>query len=70
MTDAVFVTGGSGFLGRALVEQLVARGERVVALARSPDARRTLEELGAEPAPGDVRDHGALTRAMRGCSSG
>jgi dihydroflavonol-4-reductase len=68
VTDAVFVTGGSGFLGRALVERLVARGERVVALGRSPDARRSLEELGAEPAPGDVRDRGALTRAMRGCS--
>ncbi len=68
MTDAVFVTGGSGFLGRALVERLVARGERVVALGRSPDSRRVLEELGAEPIPGDMRDRGALTRAMRDCS--
>jgi dihydroflavonol-4-reductase len=68
VTGPVFVTGGSGFLGRALVERLVARGERVVALGRSPQSRRTLEELGAEPVPGDVRDRGALTRAMKGCS--
>lgn len=68
MTDAVFVTGGSGFLGTAVVELLVARGERVVALGRSPDARRSLEEIGAEPVVGDVRDRDALTRAMRGCS--
>jgi dihydroflavonol-4-reductase len=68
VSEGVFVTGGSGFLGGAIVERLVARGRRVVALARSPDARRTLEALGAEPAPGDVRDRDSLERAMRGCS--
>jgi dihydroflavonol-4-reductase len=68
VTHEVFVTGGSGFLGRAVVELLVARGERVLALARSSEARRTLEELGAEAVVGDVRDRGALTHAMRGCS--
>src|SRR5436309_7252006 len=38
----VFVTGGSGVVGRALVERLVSRGDEVVALARSPEAAETL----------------------------
>lgn len=31
----VFITGGSGFVGRALIETLTGRGDEVVALARS-----------------------------------
>jgi dihydroflavonol-4-reductase len=64
---AVLVTGGTGFLGRALVERLVADGERVRALARSEAAARAVEALGAEPVRGDVLDVEALASAMRGC---
>jgi dihydroflavonol-4-reductase len=63
----VFVTGGSGFLGTALVRALVARGDEVRALARSDAAAGVLRELGAEPAGGDLRDEGALAAGMRGC---
>jgi dihydroflavonol-4-reductase len=61
------VTGGTGFLGRAIVERLLADGERVKALARSEDSAGALSELGAEPVRGDVLDPEALTTAMRGC---
>jgi nucleoside-diphosphate-sugar epimerase len=45
---SVFVTGGSGFLGRNLIARLRADGARVAALARSVDAGRTVEVAGAD----------------------
>ncbi len=62
------VTGGSGFIGGALVDALVSAGRPVRALARSADAARALETRGAEPVTGDVLDAGSLARAMAGCS--
>jgi len=50
----VFVTGGSGFLGRRLIEALRARGDSVLALARSDEAAATVRALGAEVARGDL----------------
>lgn len=67
MSGGVFVAGGTGFVGKAIVERLVAGGRRVVGLARSDAAARTLRSFGAESAPGDVRDIDALVAAMRGC---
>ena len=62
----VFVTGGSGVIGGALVERLVARGDDVVALARSDEAAAALQGRGAEVARGDVLDEAALVRGMEG----
>ncbi len=58
------VTGAGGFLGQYLVEQLVARGDRVRALARGhyPD----LERLGVECIRGDIRDATAVHNACEG----
>jgi len=58
------VTGGTGFLGEALVRALRARGDEVVALARS-DAP-TLRALGAKVVRGDVRDREAVVSACAG----
>jgi nucleoside-diphosphate-sugar epimerase len=58
------VTGANGFLGRYIVEQLLARGDRVRALVRR-DASE-LAAIGAEIARGDVRDLPALFRAAEG----
>jgi dihydroflavonol-4-reductase len=68
MSGPVLVTGGTGYLGRAILERLLARGERVMALARSETSARVLGELGAEPVRGDVLDLEALASAMRGCN--
>ena len=61
------MTGGTGFLGQAIVERLVGEGDRVKALARSEDAARALGGLGAEPVRGNLLDPEALAAAMRGC---
>jgi dihydroflavonol-4-reductase len=63
----VFVTGGSGVVGRALVERLLAGGEEVVALARSPKAETLLSGLGARVARGDLLDEEAMYAGMQGC---
>ena len=66
--STVFVTGGSGLIGRALVQRLLARADEVVALARSPESDALLRGLGAKVAPGDVLDEDAMCAGMRGCS--
>jgi dihydroflavonol-4-reductase len=63
----VLVTGGTGFLGRALVERLSRAGGRVKALARSDASSSQLAALGAEPLRGDVLNLDELVIAMRGC---
>jgi dihydroflavonol-4-reductase len=64
----VFVTGGSGVIGGALVERLVGRGDDVVALARSDAAAEALTGRGAEVVRGDALDEDALVRGMEGCA--
>jgi dihydroflavonol-4-reductase len=63
----IFLTGGSGFVGGALLDALCERRDQVVALARSDEVAATLRARGAETAPGDVLDEDALTAAMAGC---
>jgi dihydroflavonol-4-reductase len=67
VAETAFVTGGTGFVGGAIVERLVSAGRVVRALARSDDGARTLRALGAEPVHGDVLDQRTLLDAMRGC---
>jgi nucleoside-diphosphate-sugar epimerase len=51
-----FVTGGSGFIGGALIERLRSEGWDVRALARSERAAAAVRERGAEPVMGDLDD--------------
>jgi nucleoside-diphosphate-sugar epimerase len=51
-----FVTGGSGFIGGALIERLRSEGWDVRALARSDRAAARVRELGAEAVTGDLDD--------------
>ncbi len=64
----VFVTGGSGVVGRALVERLVARDDEVIGLARSERSARAIESLGASAVRGDLLDADVLYAAMDGCA--
>jgi len=64
----VFVTGGGGVIGGALVARLLERGDEVVALARSDTAAAALDARGATVLRGDVLDEDALARGMNGCA--
>jgi dihydroflavonol-4-reductase len=66
MPAPVFVTGGSGLVGRALVARLREDGEQVVGLARSDVAAGVLERLGARAVRGDLFDEARLASAMTG----
>lgn len=66
---AIFLTGGSGFLGRQLIADLLAAGHRVRALARSPRAADIVRALGAEPVRGDLDDVAAMQAGMSGCDA-
>ena len=59
-----FVTGGTGFLGRHIVEQLTAMGWHVVALHRPTSDVRHLSEYKAELYVGSVTDPKSVGRAM------
>jgi nucleoside-diphosphate-sugar epimerase len=50
----VLVTGGSGFIARALVRKLRERGDSVTAIVRDPGRAQPLSALGAEVVRGDV----------------
>ncbi|HET9185384.1 MAG TPA: NAD-dependent epimerase/dehydratase family protein [Solirubrobacterales bacterium] len=65
----VFVTGGTGFIGGAVVRQLRARGDDVVALVRNPAKGAALEELGCTLVPGDLGDERAIRSGLEGCDA-
>ena len=61
----MLVTGGTGYLGRAVVSAMAARGHDLVIFARS--ASRS--GLPGAAIDGDVRDRAALERAVSGCDA-
>ncbi len=65
----VFVTGGTGALGRPTVARLREAGHTVRALARSAAAAAALRAAGAEPVPASLFDPRALAVAVRGADA-
>ena len=61
----VLVTGGTGYLGRAVVSALAARGHDLVIFARSA----TRSSLPGTAIDGDIRDRAAVERAANGCDA-
>ncbi len=65
----IFVTGGSGYIGRNVIRALVKRGDTVRALARSLQSGEIIEKLGAEVIAGDITNAVALRKGMRDCDA-
>lgn len=65
----VFITGGTGYLGRAITAGLSAAGHDVLGLVRTPEKAERLKELGAAPVFGDIRDPASFVHAAAGCEA-
>lgn len=70
MKPATLVTGGTGFIGSAVLRKLRSASHRVRALVRSESDRRNLTGVeGLEVVIGDLRDRASLRAALEGCDS-
>lgn len=59
----VFVTGANGWIGSALVKELIGAGHQVAGLVRSEQKAQQLQAAGAQPVLGSLSDLGVLTQA-------
>jgi nucleoside-diphosphate-sugar epimerase len=65
----VFVTGASGFVGSAIVKELLAAGHQVLGLVRSDKAAQQLKATGAEVLLGDVNDLALIAQGATQCDA-
>ncbi len=62
----VFLTGGTGYIGRALARRLAEAGHEVRALVRPTSDAEPLRRLGAATFTGDIGDRASMREGMSG----
>ena len=65
----VLVTGGSGFVGGVLLEQLRKLGVQCVGIGRSNGSCQRIEALGAQSVLGDMHSQSCLSKALEGADA-
>jgi dihydroflavonol-4-reductase len=64
-----FVTGATGYIGSAVVRQLLDKGKTVRCLVRETSSLKNLAGLDVEPFYDDIRGMDSLSRALDGCDN-
>ncbi len=65
----VFLTGGTGFIGKHLVRRLAQTGHQVRCLVRNPARARHIQDAGMEIVTGNITDYPSLVAGMRDCDA-
>jgi dihydroflavonol-4-reductase len=65
----VAITGGAGFIGRAVVRRLADRGDQVEALVRDPARATHLDRDGVTLVQSDLSDRAAIGELIRGADA-
>ncbi|AEV98841.1 3-beta hydroxysteroid dehydrogenase [Niastella koreensis] len=65
----VFVTGASGFVGSAVVKELLQAGHQVLGMVRSDSGAEAVKQAGAEPFRGDIYDLDSLKKGASQCDA-
>jgi dihydroflavonol-4-reductase len=63
----IFITGGTGFIGRHVVERLAGTEHQLTCLVRESSDVERLKKAGARLVTGDVADKGSVMKGMKGC---
>ena len=63
------VTGATGFIGSAIVRELIKQGEEVKVLIRKTSNTRNIDHLDVERVYGDIRDGDSIKQALKGCDT-
>ena len=66
MEGLIFVAGGTGFMGRRLIDALAKRGRKVRCLVRTPAKAKICTQAGHEVVSGDITDRESLRGKLEG----